>query len=139
MDRPKIKKLSEKFAFFSNFLNIFINFNAYFWKITPNFRALPNSKISFHPRKIGPPQTFSGLSSTEKSCINYCSAVIKWSQQDREFPLWVPKTAKIILAENLVIPQKGYPFNECKFWSAVASNINLPHNSNLNHNFWFIF
>ena len=58
MDRPKIKKFSEKICFFSNFLNIFqffINLNAYFWKFTPNFRALPNSKISFHPRKIGPP------------------------------------------------------------------------------------
>ena len=59
MARPKIKKISEKSAFFSRIFSIFfqflINFNAYFWKITPNFRALPNSKISFHPRKIGPP------------------------------------------------------------------------------------
>ena len=50
-------KHSEQSAFFpQNFsviFQIFIIFNRYFWKITPNFMALPNSKISFHPRGIG--------------------------------------------------------------------------------------
>ena len=53
----KLKNFLKNLQFFSNVLNIFqffINFNAYFWKITSNFRALSNSKNSFHPRKIGP-------------------------------------------------------------------------------------
>ena len=57
MARPKIKKFFlTNLHFFWNFLNIFqffINFNAYFWKSTPNFRTLPDSKISFyHPPNI---------------------------------------------------------------------------------------
>ena len=54
----KFKKFLEKFAFFSRISSIniqnSINRNAYFWKITLNFRVLPNSKISFRPSKIGP-------------------------------------------------------------------------------------
>ena len=37
---------------------ISINFNAIFWKINPNFRALPNRKISCHRRKIRPTKHF---------------------------------------------------------------------------------
>ena len=55
----KFKKFS-KFCIFSRIFSIifqiFINFDAYFWKITPNFRALSNNKILFYPRKIGPPK-----------------------------------------------------------------------------------
>ena len=40
---------------FSLIFQMFINFDAYFWKITPNFRVLPNSKISFRRSKIVPP------------------------------------------------------------------------------------
>ena len=96
MARQKIKKFSEKCAFSLEFSQFFINFNAYFWKITQNFRALPNSKISFHPRKIGPPLTFCGPPSTEKSCINYC---ILWilpkgdpSHVLEKFRIWIKKT-----------------------------------------------
>ena len=57
---PKIKKFGKIYIFsllFSIIVQIFIDFNAYFWKMLQNFSDLPNSKISFHPRKQNP-QTF---------------------------------------------------------------------------------
>ena len=52
----KFRKMFHFSRIFSINFQIFINFNAYYWKIPTNFRALPNSKISFRPSKIG--QTF---------------------------------------------------------------------------------
>ena len=79
--RPKIKIFWENLHFsqiFSKFFQSFINFNGCPWKITPNFRGLPKSKISFRPSKIGPPKHLVDAS-TEKSCINYCTVIlISW-------------------------------------------------------------
>ena len=57
--------------FFSKFLkvSIFINFNECFWKITSNFRSLPNGKILFWPLKNWSPKLL--VDSTEKSCLKY--------------------------------------------------------------------
>ena len=60
MANPKFKKFSKKFAFFprnfSIIFQIFINFNANFWKITPNFKALPTIKFRFTLEKSEPPK-----------------------------------------------------------------------------------
>ena len=53
----KVKWSEKIYIFFLNFhstFQILINFNAHFFKNYPNFWALPNSKISFRPSKIGP-------------------------------------------------------------------------------------
>ena len=53
----KNKNFRENLAFFGNFLRNFpyvYNFNSNFWKITPNFRASPNSKTLSRPSKDGP-------------------------------------------------------------------------------------
>ena len=58
MDLPKIKKFSENLHFFSNVLYIFqflLILMPIFEKNYPNFRAFPNGKFSFQPRKIRHP------------------------------------------------------------------------------------
>ena len=62
----KIKNL-EKFHFSRIFsVNFqFLTFKCIFLKNYPNYRALPNSKISFRPSKVGPPNIWR-TPSTEK-------------------------------------------------------------------------
>ena len=59
-----------------------MNLNAYFWKITSNFRDFPNSKISFRPSKIGLLPNIWWTPSTEKSCLNYWC---KWTLNSRRW------------------------------------------------------
>ena len=104
--------LSEKLHFsriFPIIMQIFINFNADFWKITRNFRALPNSKISFHPRKMGPPQNFDGPPSTEKSCINCWYILLTFNPRCKILENWQ-------LA--MLLEKVWWRISPCLLWSA---------------------
>ena len=75
--RPKIKSIAFSRIFWIIF-QIFINSNAYFWIVTPNFRDWPNIKISFLSSTIGIPKF-----STYNSCINYCKPPVKTHRSDK--------------------------------------------------------
>ena len=98
-------KISQgKFSFLKFSPWIFQNFNncnAYFWKITPNVRTFPNSKILFRPHvKNGPP--------------NFC-----WTPYRKIFINY-----KILLCKRLCYimfkPQSKILVKFSRFWGAAT-------------------